>query len=242
MQPSLLIIGALSLAVAALGLALWRARRLLARLQAQAQSADAQTRHLEERSRAVARERELIYKDLHDDLSSKLLALVYGATDPKQADLARSVLQDLRDIVSRSRRPPGHLLQVLGEIRQEAEQRLRAVSAQLDWQLEALPDPLLDQAQTLHLMRICREAITNAIRHGNAGWLRVRASHSGGQLLLDITDDGRYDAQAPAGSGTGNMRERAGELQGDIRWDAGTLGGTKVTLRMQLAATPGTSV
>ena len=234
MQLSLLVIGTLTLAVAALGLALWRAQRRLMQRQSQAQSADTQARQLAERTQAVARERELIYKDLHDDLSSKLLALVYGARDPKQADLARSVLQDLRDIVSRSRRPPGHLLQVLGEIRQESEQRLSAVPAQLDWQQDELPDPLLDQAQTLHLMRICREAISNAIRHANAGWLRVRVSHSGGQLLLDITDDGRYDAQAPAGRGTGNMRERASELQGDIRWDAGTLGGTKVTLRMQL--------
>lgn len=234
MNASTLIIAVLLLGLVVLAFALMQAQRRIGALQHQAQSAASDASLLAERAQAVAHEREHIYKDLHDDLSSKLLSLVYGATDPKQADLARSVLQDLRDIVSRSRRPPGQLLQILGEIEQETRQRLAAIPAELDWQQNELPDPQLDLAQTLHLMRICREAITNAIRHGNARWLRVRVSHSAGMLLLDLTDDGAYVADAPEGRGTTNMRERASELQGDIRWDAGTLGGTKVTLRMLL--------
>ena len=186
--------------------------------------------------KAVQDERERIYKDLHDDVGAKLLQLMHGAESPQQADLARAVLQDLRDVVSRSRRPPAPLLQLLGEIEAEARQRLAAAGAELAWEQEpALPEVALDQAQTLHLIRIGREAISNALRHGQARWLRVRVFRLGPELMLEITDDGRYrPEQIGEGRGTATMRERAAGLGGDIRWDEGTLGGTKVILRARV--------
>jgi len=188
----------------------------------------------------VAEERERIYKDLHDDIGAKLLQLIHRAESPAQADLARAVLQDVRDVVSRSRRPPAPLLQLLDEIEAEARQRLSAAGAELLWEQDSsLPDAVLDQAQTLHLIRISREALSNALRHGQARWLRVRAFRAGAELMLEITDDGQYcPAQIGEGRGTATMRERAAGLSGDIRWDAGTLGGTKVVLRAPIFQTP----
>ncbi|MDP3858443.1 MAG: ATP-binding protein [Stagnimonas sp.] len=185
---------------------------------------------------AVAEERERIYRDLHDDVGAKLLQLVHGAENPRQAELARSVLQDLRDVVSRSRRPPAPLLQLLGEIEAETRQRLAVAGGELVWEQESeLPDVALDQSQTLHLLRISREAVSNALSHGAAHWLRVRSFRAGPELMLEITDDGRFQPeQIGEGRGTSSMRERAAGLQGDIRWDAGTLGGTKVILRARV--------
>ena len=46
---------------------------------------------------------------------------------------------------------------------------------------------------------------------------------------------GQFDpARIGSGRGTRSMQTRAGELHGDIRWQAGTLGGTKVRLRFPL--------
>lgn len=190
--------------------------------------------------KAVQDERERIYKDLHDDIGAKLLQLVHGAGSPAQADLARAVMQDLRDVVSRSRRPPAPLLQLLGEIEAEMRQRLAASGGELVWEQEpGLLDVPLDQAQTLHLIRIGREALSNALRHGAARWLRVRACAAGPELVLEITDDGHFDgAHIGAGRGTATMRERAADLKGDIRWDEATRGGTKVILRARLLDTP----
>lgn len=186
----------------------------------------------------LLRERQRIYQNLHDDLGAKLLDLVYGAETPAQADRAREALQILRDVVSQSARAAGPLPELLDAIRAEVVQRLGALDVALDWQ-QAEPPPavLLDQARVLHLSRIVREAVSNALRHGQTRALRVRVSELAGELVLEITDYGRYDPQGiGAGQGTAGMRERAAELQGDIQWDEATQGGTKVLLRFPLNA------
>lgn len=218
-------------------LLLWRQRRAL---QALAQRIEAQSRAQHEaiRTQAATAERERIYSNLHDDLGAKLLQLIYSAATPEQADLARSILQDVRDVVTRSRGAPGSLLEILGEIRSEAEQRLRTVGIALDWQQpDDLPDPALDEGQSLHLFRIVREAISNVIRHARAHALRVRMASDGRALRLELIDDGIGPSTSAGGRGKDNMRARAQALDGDITWKGGTAGGTKVLLSFPLPAT-----
>ncbi|MCG6116609.1 MAG: ATP-binding protein [Aquimonas sp.] len=229
----------LALLAACAWLALER-RRLQGELQAQSRQtlvqADSERRRI--RQQATLEERERIYRDLHDDLGSQLLQMIYTAPNPEQADRARALLQNLRDVVSRSRGEPGRLGDVLAEIEAEARQRLAAVSVELNWeQAEHLPDPILDSGQALHLQRIVREGISNAIRHAQAHTLRVRVRPDAQQLLLDVTDDGfGAPANQREGRGMDSMRTRAAELQGQIDWTPGTLGGTKITLRFPLSA------
>jgi signal transduction histidine kinase len=186
---------------------------------------------------AVAEERERIYADLHDDLGARLLQLVYAATDAAQADLARAALQDLRDVVTRSRSEVGSLEHVLDDIRCEAVQRLAAAGIELLWEAPAeLPEVEIEASRALHLYRIVREAISNALRHARAQRLRVRVRVGAERLDLELTDDGDAGPPtAPSGRGMRNMQARAGQLQGAIHWLPGTLGGTKVLLSVPLA-------
>lgn len=188
------------------------------------------------RDQAIAGERERIYSDLHDDLGASLLQLIYAAPTVQHADAARAVLQNLRDVVTRSRGTPGSLADVLADIRSEATQRLATVGITLLWdESDALPDPPLETEAALHLHRIVREAISNVIRHAQAKKLRVRIRSGADRLGIELTDDGDGDgALGHAGSGVRNMRERASELAADIAWKAGTEGGTKVLLEMPL--------
>lgn len=193
------------------------------------------------RAQATLTERERIYGDLHDDIGARLLGMIHSAESPEQADRARAVLQDLRDVVTRSRGTPGSLTDTLAEIRGESSQRLAAAGIELIWEInDELPDPQLDTARSLHLHRIVREAISNVIRHARAGRVRVRIKALGGKLLLDLTDDGggREPTSTSKGRGLDNMRERAAELAGDIDWKPGTEGGTKVLLTMPLGESP----
>ena len=230
-----MLLGAWALA-ATIGLGVLLARRSAAAQVLAACEARLRVVEAESREQAASQERERIYSDLHDDLGAKLLSLVYRAESPVQADLARAILQDLRDVVTRSRGTPGTLGDVLADIRGEAAQRLAAVGIGQSWdEAGDLPDPLLDTGHALHLHRIVREAISNTIRHAQARHLRVRVRASAGELLLDLTDDGSgVPAAVLAGSGMRNMRTRAGELEGRIDWAPGTEGGAKVLLRMPL--------
>lgn len=193
------------------------------------------------RAQATLAERERIYSDLHDDIGARLLGMIHSAESPEQADRARAVLQDLRDVVSRSRGTPGSLSDTLGEIRGETSQRLAAAGISLSWEInDELPDPELDTARALHLHRIVREAISNVIRHARASHVRVRMKVIGGKLCLDLTDDGGGKDPAPTSKGRGldTMRDRAAELEGVIDWKPGTEGGTKVLLTMPLGDSP----
>lgn len=222
---------ALALCVAAL---LRRQRALHRQLNESRATAAAQldmARHL-----AAEQERRRLLDDLHDDVGAKLLNLIHALDSPAHADLARAVMQDFRDIVSRSHQEACTLQQALAEIREETEARLDAIGGSLDWQQPAdTPDPELDEQQTLHLFRIAREAVTNALRHGQATLVRVRAQAVGGELLLDVTDNGPgLPPQGGGGRGIAGMRHRAEALSGSIDWTPGSQGGTKVILRFPL--------
>ena len=234
MLAATLAFAALALA-AGIGMAWWRAARRGAEARRELERSFEQRRKLE-RAQAAAEERERIFDDLHDDIGAKLLNLIYLARDPALADLARSVLQDVRDVVTRSRGEPGTLLDVLSDIQAESEHRLEALGVALDWEQGELPDPPMDHGQALHLYRIVREALTNALRHARPPRIRIRCRRNGPNLLLDVTDaGGEPGAVAPgAGRGTAAMQERAAELRGSIAWAPGTEGGTKVVLEFPL--------
>ncbi len=227
--PVLLLV-VTALACARLLLERTKLRRKLALLELR------QTSEADSRREAIASERSRLLADLHDDIGAKLLTLIHSLDRPEQADLARAVMQDLRDIVSRSQLEPLSLLEALAQMREETEERLAVIGSTLEWQQDGkLPDPSLDEAQALHLFRIGREAVTNALRHGHATHLRIRIRAASGLLLFDLTDDGPgLLAEGPSGRGTSGMRRRAEELQGSIAWTAGTRGGTKVVLQFPL--------
>ncbi|MGL6223252.1 MAG: sensor histidine kinase [Steroidobacteraceae bacterium] len=239
------ILALASAGLAATAAAQWRGRARLRSAELAQRAATEQQRiaaHAElERARAVAAERERIFRDLHDDLGARLLELVYSAPTPEYADRARGVLQQMRRTVAESRRPPALLHDLLDEVRDEARNRLQGTGIELHWEQDAaLPNVMIDQGRLLHVLRIVREAISNALKHGQPHRLRMRIFSVADHMLLDVTDDGAFAPDA-AGTGTGTtvMQERAAEMGAAISWRAGTWGGTKVALRMPLEPAPG---
>jgi signal transduction histidine kinase len=250
---------------AGLGAYLWSQRAATARAAAEGQGQGQSISNNADTKRAVAHvsspteatlsaalhaEREQIYADLHDDVGAKLLELIYRAESPENAALARAALSDLRDVVSRTRGEPASLLESLGEMECEAQRRLGSAGITLNWRQDHdIAERALDAVQHLHLFRIVREAISNAIRHAHAQCLNVRLAVVANILRIEIKDDGVGLAQAgaaDAGAGTGadgaresgrgkdSMRKRADQLNGHITWRGGTEGGTRVLLSLPL--------
>lgn len=165
-----------------------------------------------ERERAVLDERERIHSDLHDDVGAKLLSLVYRAGTQEAADLARSALQDLRDVVSRVGSGSFKLEDVLADLRSECEERLSAASISLEWkQTNGFLPTELTQPYAVNLGRIVRETITNVIRHAHASAVTVNVVPDAKGLCIEIQDNGnRLDVNAHVpGRGMRNMQARA---------------------------------
>jgi two-component system sensor histidine kinase DesK len=80
-----------------------------------------------------------------------------------------------------------------------------------------------------------REAATNIQRHARAQHAQASFGMEGGDAVLRIDDDGRGGAITP-GNGLCGMRERIEGLRGSLRIDAGAGRGTRVEVRVPLAA------
>lgn len=209
---------------------------------AQLQDSFARMRALE-MEQAVAEERERIYRDLHDDVGAKLLSLVYRAGTPESADLARSALQDLRDVVSTSQQDNLDLAAVCADWRAECEQRLSEAGIALDWgQPNTFDGIVLTQPQVLNLGRILREAVSNLIKHARAGQARVRIDADVDYLRLTIRDDGvgcDGVSPRPPGRGVRNMEQRAGRIGAWFSRHTHAGGGCEIQVRLPFVAATG---
>lgn len=113
--------------------------------------------------------------------------------------------------------------------RELAERHRVNLEVDLDDSIDADPD------QKHALVRITREAVSNAVRHGKAERVLVRLSQDGAERHLTIQDDGSgFDVPATvasnAGYGLTSMRDRAKALPGSFRVEATSDSGSVVTV------------
>lgn len=189
-----------------------------------------------EKQKAILEERERVFRDLHDDVGAKLLGLVISAQRanlPKEADLARSALQDLRDVVSRSNQEQTPLNDLLADWRIETEQRVKAAGLSLEWQFPDFPASLTVNAQNaLNLSRIVREAITNVLRHAEASRIYVSTRLIDERFCISIEDDGTGFSPNTLRPhrGMSSMQARATTLNGVLQWNMLNPQGCRVEL------------
>jgi signal transduction histidine kinase len=193
-----------------------------------------------EMEQAATSERERIYRDLHDDVGAKLLGLVISAQRANllhEADLARSALQDLRDVVSRSAQAATPLEDLLADLRAETEQRIHAAGLKMQWHFpEQYVDITVSAEAALNLSRILREAVTNVLRHANANCIEIVTRLSQDSFSLEIIDNGVGCPQTGVKFHRGmmGMQSRANILGGNLQWLAVEPSGCKVLLEVPL--------
>ena len=75
----------------------------------------------------------------------------------------------------------------------------------------------LDEATSVQLYYIAKEAVNNAIRHGHASRIRIALGFIHGKSCLRVTDNG-VGFENPANGGTGLliMRSRAESIAGNL--------------------------
>ena len=196
---------------------------------------------------AVASERLRIARDLHDLLGHRLslvaikseLARRLVSTAPDRASreiadieqAARSMLQDVREAVSRYRAPD-----LAGELR-AAEEILSASGITLvrdgDDSVPGTLSPRLNETAAWAV----REGVTNVVRHSRARTCTIRMSMQEQDIVLDIVDDGSPSpGEASQGGRTGHgiagLKERTREVGGRCEAGPREAGGFKLTISL----------
>lgn len=183
---------------------------------------------------AVLEDRRRLARELHDGLVQEIAyiraesrslpastELIVSACD-RALDEARAAV----DALGRAGDEPlGQLL------RRATTQVAERYDARLDVEVDHGVDA--DEEQRHALVRIAREAVSNAIRHGRSGCVRVRLLRDAWGRRLVVEDDGPgFDVAAVSATSTGygltSMRERARALPGEIEIRSTPGGGTQV--------------
>ena len=94
-----------------------------------------------------------------------------------------------------------------------------AVRCQFDYRG---PVTVENSTAALYLYRIAQEAVTNAVRHGKAGEIRLSLSAKDGNCTLRIENDGLGlpdDGGLRPGLGISIMKYRARKIRGDLAFE-----------------------
>lgn len=198
-------------------------------------------------------ERARLGRDLHDGVIQTLYATGMGLTgvrglmqtDPalasKRLEEAQQALneavRDLRDFIH-GLEPEALAQQTFRQTLERLCDLMRSLrpferTIELD---EALIEGL-SLVQRAHILQIVREAVSNALRHGEADRIVIRLIGAPGGAELAITDDGRgFDTASPAGKGFGlaNIAERARDLGAALTVRSGQGNGSEIRLRIPL--------
>lgn len=193
------------------------------------QQAYAKTRVFEERRR--------IARDLHDGLAQELNFI---ATKARELTGRTGGADELKHLASAAERGLDEARRAIAALTRREEEPFDVVLVQAVEELgqrvgtrvvvTADPAPGITPDRQEQLLRIVREAVTNAARHGNPSVVRV-ALTNGGVLSLSVEDDGIGfvpEAAERNGFGLVGMRERAASIGGELHVDSRPNAGTRV--------------
>lgn len=88
---------------------------------------------------------------------------------------------------------------------------------------------------TENVFKICREAVTNSVRHGKASLINVILRFSSSSYTLYIIDNGIGCSLIRKGMGIFGMEERAKQLGGNIKYGAYSDGGFSIQLSVEVS-------
>lgn len=195
---------------------------------------------------AVAEERLRISRELHDNLAQLLVAIkmhLYAIskkldTDEEEleyvANLASKALVELRNSIF-NLQPESMKQDLCGLLKDCCHRLAMSTSADIDHKLD-VGNIYLSPCQRTEILRICQEAMANALNHSGTNKLIIKAVAQGQNLLIAVEDFGVGFSQDNTSSGMGllNMRERARSLGGTIEITSSPGAGTRVQLVVPL--------
>jgi PAS domain S-box-containing protein len=195
-------------------------------------------------------ERNRLARDLHDealqDLSYALAETQLAQRNSKDQKLGHRLEQAAEALKRAGQGLRGAIYDLRLEDREQTFTELlealvelnrqRSPNVHIDLFVEEGFTSLLSKTIEVGLLRIVREALTNARRHSGASHVRVAAGASKRKLWAEVFDDGQgFELkEVPAGMGTKGMRERAHALGGELKIISKPGEGTRVRFELNL--------
>jgi signal transduction histidine kinase len=191
---------------------------------------------------AVLEERRRIARDIHDGVAQDLAYIVQQGRRLAEQPQAPAVMGHMVAAAGRALDESRHVIAALersgGEplidaLRATATEAAGREGGEVEMDLDdtvAVP-PRTQEA----LLRVLREAIINAMRHGRAKTIRVQL-RADPEVCLVVSDDGQgFDVEAAAQAGRLGLRSmaaRIGELGGEVTIDSSPGSGTRIEVRL----------
>ncbi|WP_269501571.1 sensor histidine kinase [Burkholderia sp. IMCC1007] len=206
---------------------------------ARREPADAHDAH----GRDAANQAEALTRELHDSVAQQLGFMSFLVARLQQQDpTGDPLLAELRTMTTRLQREVRELItsarltldgrslqQALADSVAEFSRRCDVVF-ELD---NRVPHLRIDPRIALHILQIVREALSNVVRHAQAGhaWIALRTDGEGLQVFVVDDGIGLGDGAADVNHhGLDILRERAAAIGGRIAIERGAFGGTRVAL------------
>jgi signal transduction histidine kinase len=204
-----------------------------------------------EKLRAIEQERSRIARDLHDDLGSTLTEISMMATaNPGLKMESETASSRLREIAEKSRSMVSALDGVVWVINSKNDTLSSLVEYLASYAEEFLAKAGIAYRVELprsyanctivgeirhDVMLAVREAINNAVRHGNPNEVLLRLTVTGDQLEILVQDDGcGFNPALIKGNGLDNLKERMSKLNGSCQINSSFGTGTSITLKVTL--------
>lgn len=197
-----------------------------------------------QRDSVLAEERERIMRDMHDGIGGQLISVI-TLLQEQSGEVFKSVrekvqlsLTDLRFVIDSLDPVLSDLPTLLGMMRMRMEDQLSAANIELVWAVTELPEiENMSPRNSLHIMRIVQEAMTNSIKHSGSKKMTLATGVQDKNIYIDIIDYGTVQNDKPLSYSRGikNMYYRAEKLGGELKINKSAQG-TSVRLVLSTVA------
>ncbi|MFA0887576.1 MAG: sensor histidine kinase [Synergistales bacterium] len=201
-------------------------------------------------------ERARLARDLHDGPLQDVTAMIQrarlfaasGATEPGKSvhlglleESAQAAVKEIRSLCDELS-PPWLELGLAGALTELVERLSRHLGVKIQVEADSGVGENLSKERTLALFRVAQEALHNSARHSGAPEVQVRLYREGGELILELEDEGSgFEVPEDLARlrilghrGLANMEERMALVGGELAVDSTRGRGTRVRARVPL--------
>jgi PAS domain S-box-containing protein len=202
-------------------------------------------------ARTQKEERRRIARDLHDGVLQDLVGVLQSLRLSDLQNKGSGLGLDLEEELEALGRATLALRSAVHDLRGEKEQPfLKSVESLVELNRRLAPDCKIELVVEEgfpnglpgevggELLRVIREALTNARHHSGAKSVVATLKVEGSDLVAEISDDGQgFELEGVPGVGLSSMQERAAIVDGKLEIESEVGKGTSVRLRLPVPQT-----